>query len=101
MMLRKLEEIRNSDKATKLRWLVILSAISLALVVGIWIIALQVIVANIDNPLVAQTDSGPSALQSIKKVFSDLGSRTSTAIGNLKNSVGKEEITLKPTTPTE
>lgn len=102
-MLRKLEEIRNSDKATKYRWLIILSGISFAFVLAVWVIALRVIVTDIENKEVAtaEVESGPGFLASVKNMFSELGTRTGTAVTTLKNAVGKKEIQLTQASSTK
>ncbi len=98
-MLRKLQEIRRADRATKLRWLIILSAISFVLVAGLWVVSIRMITANIENPEPA-TEQGIGLGSKFKSLLGEIGSRTSTAIGNLKNSIAGKEIELETGTTT-
>ncbi len=101
-MLKKLEEIRNADRATKIRWLITLSTISLVLVVGVWVTALRVIVADIESsPVADSADSGSGFFQTFKKAFSEFGARTGTAIETLKNVVSREELQLSSSTTSQ
>jgi len=100
-MLRKLAEIRSSNLATKLRWLIILSSVALVLVFSVWLISVQIIVAKIQNKQVVGTEPTSGLLQSTGSFFSRLGERTGSALGNLKNSIGGKEIQLKPIAPIE
>lgn len=95
-MLQFIENIRGSDHGTKIKWLIILSSVSMVIVVLIWIAALKIITTNIENPPVQTVaDSGPSLADKFSSAFSEIRERTATAFGQLKGAIGSNKIELK------
>ena len=90
-MLKKLAEIRNADKATRVKWVIILSTISSALVVLVWVATLNVITTQFERPELRMPDATPVASigSKISNVFGQLRQRTSNTIEYFKSGMSK------------
>ena len=102
-MLRKLQEIRSADRSTRITWVVVLSTISTAIVILVWIFSLRILTAKIASPDFAQRDSGPakSIGRNIKDAFSELRTRTANTIDYFSALINENNTVLQSSSTTE
>jgi hypothetical protein len=97
-MIQFIDKIRASDQRTKLKWLIILSSISMVLVVIVWIIAINVITSTITNPEPPKTPSDQttvSFMEQLSALFTELRDRTTNAFSIIKSNIGSRTIELE------
>lgn len=88
-MLLKLAEIRSADKATRIKWVIILSVISSALVVLVWVATLSALTDRLANPQPRDIEPVSSVGSKIGKAFGQLKQRTSNTIEYFKSGMSK------------
>lgn len=80
----KLEEIQNSDDATKKRWLWGLSALSMSLVLAVWIGYMNMTINTVDSDSSSKIKAEPQATLSEK-----FSSWSGTAVHQIYSSIQK------------
>jgi predicted PurR-regulated permease PerM len=99
-MLRKLEEIRNADHKTRVRWVAILSTLTSIVVIFIWILSLNILTAQINSaPAYLPKDPEAATLgEKVKGAFGELKLRTGNAVDFFKEAVKSKDIELQAST---
>jgi len=78
-----LEKIQNSDEKTKRRYLIIVSAVTMVLVIGLWLIYLKSTISDVGQETINQTTSNTQFWQVFKNGLSITASSIKENIQNI------------------
>jgi hypothetical protein len=95
-MLQKLQEIRQADRPTRIRWVIILSTISTIIVIFLWVGSLKVITAKIESGDAVDATGIRNISAGIGAGFSELKLRTKNAFDYFAARLGDNEVELTP-----
>lgn len=90
-----IEKLQNSDEAAKIRWLIVLSAIAMAIIVGLWLFFLNVSVEKVGS--IKAEESGIGFWLVFKTGMKAVGESIAEKIKILVSPIiGERTITISP-----
>lgn len=94
----KLKQIQESDEATKKKWLIIMTAAAMVIVIGLWLVYINYSIKSVDNDIaeINLEKSETAFLEVFKKGLSVVGSSVKEKIKNFGYGImGREMIIME------